>query len=165
MEESSLGAPLLLGQHSSLSSPGCRKWHILPAWAAEPLQKTPSSFQGWEEKDPLEFECGTATKCWQDTGIPGGWQAMAVLREGVSGEALHPQDALSTVQGAACREQEEDNPSVVRNEEHALRVTLQALLSLAPKPKPAPGQEDGITKAETSVQHWVRSNSPKEKNC
>lgn len=51
---------------------------------------------------------------WQDMGIPGGWQAMAVLREGLSGEALHPQDALSP-----CREQEEDNPSVVRLGEHA----------------------------------------------
>lgn len=65
-------------------------WHILPAWAAEPLQKTPSSFQGWERKDPLEFECGTATKCWQDTGIPGGWQAMAVLREGLRGGTASP---------------------------------------------------------------------------
>lgn len=65
-------------------------WHILPAWAAEPLQKTPSSFQGWERKDPLEFECGTATKCWQDTGIPGGWQAVAVLREGLRGGTASP---------------------------------------------------------------------------
>lgn len=85
---------------------------------------------------------------------------MAVLREGVSGEALHPQDALSP-----CREQEEHNPSVVRLGEHALRFTLQTSLSLAPKPKPAPGQEGGMTKEETSVQHWVRSNSPEEKNC
>lgn len=91
-------------------------------------------------------------------GSPGGGQAMAVLREGVSGEALHPQDALSPR-----REQEEDNSSVVRLGEHALRFTLQNSLSLAPKLKAAPGQEDRITKEETSVQHWVRSNSPKEK--
>lgn len=68
------------------------------------------------------------------------------------------------MQGAACREQEKDNPSVVRLGEHALRFTLQTSLSLAPKLKPAPGQEDGTTKAEIRVQHWVRSNNPKEKN-
>lgn len=36
---------------------------------------------------------------------------------------------------------------------------------LQTKPKPAPGQGDGITKAETSEQHWVRSSSPKEKTA
>lgn len=68
----------------------------MPVWAAEPLQKTPSSYQGRERKDTLWSELRIATKCGQDTGMPGGWQAMAVLREGVSDEALQPQDALST---------------------------------------------------------------------
>lgn len=112
------------------------------------LQRSPGSFQGWERK---QFEYIGRT--WASLGGGRPWQCC--MRG--SQEALHPQDALSL-----CREQEEDNPSVVRLEEHALRFTLQTSLSLAPKLKPAPGQEDGITK-ETSVQHWVRSSSPKEK--
>lgn len=98
------------------------------------------------------------------TGIPGGWQAMAVLLEGGRRGGTASPGCPFTVQGAASREQEKDNPSVVRIGEHALRLTLQTSPSLAPKLKPAPGQEDGIIKAEIRVQHWVRSNSPKEIN-
>lgn len=82
-----LGAPLLPGQHrgTSLLVPAFSwpsVWHITPAWAAEPLQKTPTSYQGWERKDPLGSGFRTTTKLGQDTGIPGGWQAMAVLLRG-----------------------------------------------------------------------------------
>lgn len=49
----------------------------------QPLQKTPCSYQGWERKDPLWSEFRTVTKHGQDTGIPGGWQAMAVLLRGL----------------------------------------------------------------------------------
>lgn len=90
---------------------------------------------------------------------------MAVLREGVSGEALHSQDALSPCREQLAGSKRKTNPSVVRLGEHAIGFTLQTLLSLAPKLKPATGQKDGITQAEIRVHHRVRSNSPKEKNC
>lgn len=72
-------------------------WHSVPARAAGTLRKTPApTYQRWQRKEPLWSEVRTATKRGQHTGIPGGWQAVAVLREGVSVEALHPRDAPST---------------------------------------------------------------------
>lgn len=88
---------------------------------------------------------------------------MAVLREGPRGP-LCPQGAIPTgrrEQNAAHRGKASTVPRGWGNMPWIHSPTLTPAL----KPKPAPGRGDGITTAETSEQHWVWSNSPKEKTA
>lgn len=88
---------------------------------------------------------------------------MAVLREGSWGP-LCPQGAIPT-------RHREQNAAHRRNASPALWGWGNApriqppTLTPAPKPKPAAGRGEGITTAETSEQHWVWSNSSKEKTA
>lgn len=146
-EGSSLGAPLLPGQHRGTSfpvlpSPGYQRGPAhLWSLCRRPLAPTKDR----KGRTPCGLNSGLPQKVGstlapQEGGRP--WQCCV----GVSGEALRPWDALSTwhrEQSAA--HWREGKPSMVRLVEPALDLLSKSHYSLLQtKPKPAPGREDGI---------------------
>lgn len=93
-----LGAPLLPGQHrgsSSLSSPGTSCLPGLPSPCRRPLAPSKDG----KGRIPWSLNVGLPQNVGRTrASLVGGRPWQCCVR--VSGEALHPQDALSTVQGA-----------------------------------------------------------------